>query len=134
MRGSFMRAIHLFKNGPISTWYSIPSKSLPILGFALVLSTVMGLGKTALGQQSADPATRAAAVSALSDDTRYRIGPGDVLEVRVLKSPELSRDAVRVDQRGMIRMPMLEDDIRAACLTETELGEKIATLYREYKR
>ena len=33
-------------------------------------------------------------------DTRYRIGPGDVLEVRVARAPELSRDAVRVDQGG----------------------------------
>ncbi len=67
-------------------------------------------------------------------DTRYRIGPGDVLEVRVLRAPELSRDAVRVDQSGMIRMPMLNDDIPAACLTEAELAENIARLYLKYKR
>jgi polysaccharide export outer membrane protein len=67
-------------------------------------------------------------------DSRYRIGPGDVLEVRVLRAPELSRDAVRVDQSGMIRMPMLETDIRAACLTEPELSANIAKLYLKYKR
>jgi polysaccharide biosynthesis/export protein len=66
-------------------------------------------------------------------DTRYRIGPGDVLDIRVARAPELSRDTVRVDQSGMIRMPMLDDDIRAACLTEGELGENIARLYRKYK-
>src|SRR5215475_1791705 len=66
-------------------------------------------------------------------DTRYRIGPGDVLDVRVARAPELSRDSVRVDQSGMIRMPMLDEDIRAACLTEGELGENIAKLYRKYK-
>lgn len=69
-----------------------------------------------------------------ADDTRYRIGPGDVLEIRVLKAPELSRDAVRVDQRGMIRMPMLESDIPAACRTEAELSADIAKLYLKYKR
>jgi hypothetical protein len=67
-------------------------------------------------------------------DTRYRIGPGDVLEVRVLRAPELSRDAIRVDQRGMIRMPMLNDDVQAACLTEGELAQKISKLYLKYKR
>lgn len=67
-------------------------------------------------------------------DARYRIGPGDVLEVRVLRAPELSREGVRVDQRGMIRMPMLETDIQAACLTEPELAANIATLYLKYKR
>jgi len=41
---------------------------------------------------------------------------------------------VRVDQRGMIRMPMLETDIRAACLTEPELSANIAKLYLKYKR
>lgn len=69
-----------------------------------------------------------------ADDTRYRIGPGDVLEVRVARAPELSRDAVRVDQTGMIRMPMLDVDIRAACLTEPEVAQNIAKLYLKYKK
>jgi polysaccharide export outer membrane protein len=68
------------------------------------------------------------------NDTRYRIGAGDVLEIRVLKAPELSRDAVRVDQRGMIRIPMFEDELQAACLTEGELSQRIATLYLKYKK
>jgi polysaccharide biosynthesis/export protein len=66
-------------------------------------------------------------------DTRYRIGPGDVLDVRVARAPELSREAVRVDQGGMIRMPMLDMDIPAACLTEGELAQNIAKLYKKYK-
>jgi polysaccharide export outer membrane protein len=66
-------------------------------------------------------------------DTRYRIGPGDVLDVRVARAPELSRDSVRVDQTGMIRMPMLDVDIQAACLTEAEVAQNIAKLYRKYK-
>src|SRR5258705_1412346 len=67
------------------------------------------------------------------NDTRYRIGPGDVLDVRVARAPELSREAVRVDQSGNIRMPMLDVDIPAACQTEGELAQNIATLYRKYK-
>ena len=66
-------------------------------------------------------------------DARYRIGPGDVLEVRVARAPELSREAVRVDQSGNIRMPMLDVDIPAACQTEGELAQNIAKLYRKYK-
>ena len=68
------------------------------------------------------------------DDTRYRIGPGDVLEVRVSRAPELSREAVRVDQRGMIRMPMLDVDIPVGCLTEGEVALSIAKLYLKYKK
>lgn len=73
-------------------------------------------------------------ISLAATDTRYRIGPGDVLEVRVLRAPELSRDSVRVDQRGLIRLPMLDDDLEAACLTEGELAEDIARRYLKYKR
>jgi polysaccharide biosynthesis/export protein len=74
------------------------------------------------------------ALSSDQTDARYRIGPGDVLEVRVLRAPELSREGVRVDQSGMIRMPMLDIDIQAACLTEAELSANIAKLYLKYKR
>src|SRR6266849_3034989 len=59
----------------------------------------------------------------------YRIGAGDVLEVRVLNRPQLSRDSVRVDNRGMIRLPMTDDEIRAGCRAESELAAEIATRY-----
>jgi polysaccharide export outer membrane protein len=67
-----------------------------------------------------------------SEDTRYRIGPGDVLTITVRKAPELS-GPVRVDQRGMIRIPMIDEAVPAACNTESELATNIAKLYLEYK-
>lgn len=79
------------------------------------------------------PASRTCQAQQPSADNRYRIGPGDVLEVRVSRAPELSRDGVRVDQRGMIRMPMWDDDVPAACLTEGELSASIAKIYLKYK-
>ncbi len=69
-----------------------------------------------------------------SDENRYLIGIGDVLDVRIFGRPELSRDAVRVDERGMIRVPLVEMDIRASCRTETELSREIANRYVEYLR
>lgn len=66
-------------------------------------------------------------------DERYRIGPGDVLDIRVFNRPQLSREA-RVDSNGMIQMPLIEKDIRAACLSENELAAEIATLYKKYQR
>src|SRR5438132_13571482 len=54
------------------------------------------------------------APAAVLNDTRYRIGPGDVLTIIVRKAPELSLEAVRVDQRGMIRIPMIEGELTAA--------------------
>ena len=67
-----------------------------------------------------------------AQDDRYRIGPGDVLDIRVYTRPQLSRDAVRVEGNGMIRMPLVDNDIQAACLTEGELAKEISTRYARY--
>jgi protein involved in polysaccharide export with SLBB domain len=67
-------------------------------------------------------------------DDRYRIGPADVLDIRVLNRPHISREAVRVEGNGMIRMPLIESEIQAACLTEGELAKEISTRYAKYYR
>lgn len=67
-------------------------------------------------------------------DDRYRIGPGDLLDIRIFNRPNLSRDAVRVEGNGIIRMPLIEGDIMAACKTEGELAKEIATRYLKYYR
>src|ERR1051325_3651223 len=76
-------------------------------------------------------------ISALSahaqqQDDRYRIGAGDVLDVRIYNRPQLSRDAVRVEGNGMIRMPLIDTEIQAACLTEGELASEIAKGYLKF--
>src|SRR2546428_132151 len=63
---------------------------------------------------------------------QYRIGSGDVLNIHILNRPNLSRDAVRVEGNGMIRMPLIDTDIQAGCLTEGELAKEIAKLYTKY--
>ena len=80
--------------------------------------------------KTAIPATMktSAPRTTLSSD-RYRIGPGDVLEVRLYKLPELSREALRVEESGTIRMPLIEEDIQAVCRTENELAKDIASRY-----
>ncbi|HEX3253063.1 MAG TPA: polysaccharide biosynthesis/export family protein [Pyrinomonadaceae bacterium] len=65
-------------------------------------------------------------------DDRYRIGAGDVLDIRIFNRPQLSREAVRVEGNGMIRMPLIETDIQASCLTEGELAKEISTRYAKY--
>jgi len=74
------------------------------------------------------------AVAHAQQDDRYRIGAGDVLDVRIYNRPQLSRDAVRVEGKGMIRMPLIDSEIQAACLTEGELAKEIATRYTKYYR
>jgi polysaccharide export outer membrane protein len=65
-------------------------------------------------------------------DDRYRIGPGDVIDIRIYNRPQLSREAVRVEGNGMIRMPLIENEIQATCLTEGELAKEISTRYARY--
>ena len=67
-----------------------------------------------------------------AQDDRYRIGPGDILDIRVYNRPQLSREAVRVEGNGMLRMPLIENEIQAACLTEGELAKEISTRYARY--
>lgn len=68
------------------------------------------------------------------DDDRYRVGAGDVLDIRVFDHPELSRETVRVDQRGFIRFPLIEGDLQAACLTESEIADAITGHLAKYIR
>jgi len=98
---------------------------------SLITATAQEGTSTANLQTTAETSTDK--LVAPSTDNRYRIGPGDVIEVRVARAPELSREAVRVDQSGNIRMPMLDLDIPAACQTEGELAQNIAKLYKKYK-
>ncbi|HKR13076.1 MAG TPA: polysaccharide biosynthesis/export family protein [Pyrinomonadaceae bacterium] len=67
-------------------------------------------------------------------DRDYLIGAGDVLDIRVFNKPQLTRDAVRVDTRGMIRMPLIEEEIQAACRTEATLAQYISARYLKYVR
>jgi polysaccharide export outer membrane protein len=67
-----------------------------------------------------------------NDDDSYRVGPGDVLEVRVFGRPELGREQ-RIGNRGTIRLPFLEE-LQVGCKTEVELAQLIAEKYKKYLR
>lgn len=60
----------------------------------------------------------------------YRFRKGDLLVFRVYGQAEVNR-RVRVDGRGMIRLHMIEGEIRAAGLTQRELRREI--IYRQQK-
>ena len=76
-------------------------------------------------------AAESKAVSKASDNS-YRIGVGDLLDVRVLNHPEMSRKS-RVEGTGIIRMPYV-GEVSATCLTESQLSQIITDKYRKYIR
>jgi polysaccharide export outer membrane protein len=88
-----------------------------------------------LAQQSttnAAAATAASAVNGITEDERYRIGPGDVLDIRIYNRPNLSRDGVRVEGNGMFRMPLLDSEIQGACKTEGEIAKELSAKYAKF--
>jgi polysaccharide biosynthesis/export protein len=103
------------------------------LGLLFFLAPALFMKVAAQQNSAAASMARVGGGNEVSDDTRYRIGPGDVLSIFVRKAPELSMEAVRVDQRGMISIPMIDEAVPAACKTESELAAYIANLYLEFK-
>ncbi len=59
-----------------------------------------------------------------------RIGPNDLVAVAVYDSPELTR-TVRVGQDGTLRLPMLQQRVKAQGLLPAELEEAIAEALRQ---
>jgi polysaccharide export outer membrane protein len=78
------------------------------------------------------PAQRLEAASGARPVPTYRISAGDRLDVYVAGREQLSREALRVDARGLIRLPLLDESILASCQTEDELARAIEDRYREY--
>ncbi len=87
-----------------------------LLGFALL----NGFGAQEPAQSS-EPAFSSIVVE---PDEDYRLGPSDVVEVYILKVPELSRE-YRVSANGTIEMPFL-GRIKAQKKTSQELAMQIA--------
>ena len=75
-------------------------------------------------------ATVPAATARTADDTGYKIGPEDVLDISVWKSPELSR-SVPVRPDGKVSLPLV-NDIKAAGLTPEQLRQELITRLSEF--
>jgi protein involved in polysaccharide export with SLBB domain len=72
---------------------------------------------------------------------QYRIGPRDVLSIRVSAGrivPELSMESIEVDECGRIPVPSVEheerNEIQAAGKVRTELAEELRLFYKKYKK
>ena len=107
------------------------------LMLSFVLMLLVGLSVISSAQQSAataalTPSPTKSQPTSVADDDRYRIGPGDVLDIRIYNRPNLSRDGVRVEGNGMFRMPLIETEIQAACRTEGELAKEISVRYARF--
>src|SRR5437867_194511 len=95
----------------------------------LVLVLMSSVLMTSAGAQERAPGQPAPRGIVLSPEEEYRIGPSDVVEVYILRVPELSRE-YRVGADGTIEMPFL-GKIKAQKKTSQELAAVIAGGLRE---
>ncbi len=100
----------------------------------IIFTVVFSLGAVfsvlALAQQGAqsDPS------SSLDNQgiRRYRVGPGDLLDVRVFGQQDLN-STVEVDEDGNISsLPFIEEPIPAKCRNEKEIQKSITDAYSKY--
>lgn len=68
----------------------------------------------------------------LAAEASYRLGPGDVIDVRVTGRPQLTAEALRIGEDGKIRVAMIDHPLTAACKTEQALEEEIKKEYSQY--
>src|SRR6266571_9023738 len=98
-----------------------------VKAFAIVW--LMGSALLNAGAQNTPQRSEPASPSiVVAPDQDYRIGPSDVVEVYILKVPELSRE-YRVNADGTIEIPFL-GRIKAQKKTSQELGTAIADTLR----
>lgn len=112
------------------------NKVMLFVAFALVsiASTAIAQPQPTTESKSGPPQTVSPPGMASPDNQRYHIGAGDILDIRILNRPQLSRESVRVEGNGVIRMPLIEGEIQAACKSEGELANEISKRYLKYYR
>ena len=64
--------------------------------------------------------------------TAYRIGPKDLLEIKVREDEKLNTE-VRVSEQGKVNLAYI-NEVYVEGLTAAELGDKLAELYRPFPR
>jgi len=62
----------------------------------------------------------------------FRLGPEDVIDVVVFRSPDLTRSDIVIRPDGKVSLPLI-GDVRAEGLTADELAKTITERYKEYK-
>src|ERR1700682_1714217 len=104
--------------------------------FAAVFSLGAVFSVLALAQspQGAPPELPTSPNNSLDDQgvKRYRVGPGDILDVRVFGQPDLN-STVEIDEAGNISSPpFIEDPMPAKCRNEKDIQKSITDAYSKY--
>src|SRR5258706_1012766 len=106
-------------------------RTLIIFGVGFGLSLSFAVQAWAQSQQIAASDVRSSAMDNMGI-RRYRVGPGDILDVRVFGQSDLN-STVEIDEDGNISsLPFIEDPIPAKCHNEKEIQKSITEAYSKY--
>lgn len=102
----------------------------------IIFAAVFGLGAVfsilALAQSPVMSPDLASSAMDSQGIRRYRVGPGDLLDVRVFGQPDLN-STVEIDEDGNISsLPFIEDPIPAKCRNEKDIQKSITEAYSKY--
>src|ERR1700694_131659 len=100
--------------------------------FAAVFSLGAVFSMLALAQSQSAPPDLPSSALDNQGVRRYRVGPGDILDVRVFGQPDLN-STVEIDEAGNISsLPFIETPIPAKCRNEREIQKSITDAYAKY--
>ena len=119
---------------------ALKATTIAVLGLMALLAISAGAQETASNLKDNKKASAVAAAAnaklgaplpaSATDDLDYEIGPGDMLNIRVWKEPDVS-GPVPVRPDGKVSLPLL-DDVQAAGTTPTKLAAPITERVRQY--
>jgi polysaccharide export outer membrane protein len=107
---------------------------LAFLAGLAALSACLTISALSQGQSPASSSDFQVTSSNLDNQgvRRYRLGPGDIIDVRVFGQPDLN-STVEIDEDGNISsLPFIEDPIPAKCRNEKEVQKSITEAYGKY--
>ena len=98
----------------------------------ILFAVFAALGVTAFAQTQSGGSDLQSSTVDNQGIRRYRMGAGDILDVRVFGQPDLT-STVEVDEDGNISsLPFIEDPIPAKCKNEKEVQKLITDAYSKY--
>jgi polysaccharide biosynthesis/export protein len=98
----------------------------------ILLAVFAALSVTAFAQTQSGGADQPSSSIDNQGIRRYRLGPGDILDVRVFGQADLT-STTEVDENGNISsLPFIEDPIPAKCRNEKEVQKLITDAYARY--
>lgn len=106
---------------------------VPLLCGLMASARAQGAGQSGSSGATTSSEALEGLLDASGTNRYYKVGPGDVLDIRVFGEPQFN-GPVEVDEDGNIEIPFVEKPIKVKCLTRNEVRKAIAQELARYLR